>query len=806
MAAMCGFFAAAVYVTSLVNERQTMLKNVSRYNICWVASQAVAEFTRLEATLAEFAIPGSQVDADEVQLRLDILKNRLALLSDGEFKAFASQDPENAAVSGELAEALGAVQPLVRRLDRPSTIAKALAALSPLGPKLAQLAASANRFGGERVAEDQQQLIRLHWTFSGIVGGLFASGLGLLIFLGWHNKLLARAQVRLSLLAQELRQASNHLERANDEVKAINTELQARNHVLQQRESEIGTQNKRFDAALNNMSQALCMVDAAERLVVYNQRFADLFQLHFTPLPGMPFAEFIDLSACAHLRDMYGRQRVSSKDGGSVAFIQDLSDGRTISVSHQAMPDGGWVATYEDISQRRQAEARIVLLAHYDGLTGLVNRAFFHQQLAPALTRADGQARQLAVLCLDLDGFKDVNDTYGHPTGDQLLCEVGKRLKADCREDDIVARLGGDEFAILHILDEEPEKVGELAARLIDRLGEPFDLDGRNIQITASIGIALAPRDGRSAEEVMKNADLALYRAKSEGKRGHRFFEQDMEAERRERRSLENDLRAALVNGDLRVHFQPLVDSRRVQITGFEALTRWSHPVRGPVSPAVFIPVAEEIGIISALGEWVLREACRQAATWPGELTVAINLSPAQFKTGNLIETLQDILATSGLAPHRLELEITESLLLDKCDSTMQTLHAMRALGIRIAMDDFGTGYSSLSYLRSFPFDKIKIDQSFVRELTSHPDCIKIVRSIAALGASLGMTTTAEGVETAEQFEQLQRAGCDQVQGYYFGRPQAIHQLRYTLPRSFNPRAQAAPEADSLLSSAGLLH
>jgi diguanylate cyclase (GGDEF)-like protein len=456
------------------------------------------------------------------------------------------------------------------------------------------------------------------------------------------------------------------------------------------------------------------------------------------------------------------------------------------------MPEGGWVATYEDISQRRQAEAKIVLLAHYDGLTGLVNRAYFHQQLAPALARVDWQTRRLAVLCLDLDGFKDVNDTYGHPTGDQLLREIGNRLKANCRETDIVARLGGDEFAILHIFDDVPSSADVLATRLIDRLSEPFDLDGRNVQITASIGIAIAPNDGRTTEEVMRNADLALYRAKSEGKRCHRFFEQDMEAERRERRSLENDLRAALANGELRVHFQPLVDSRKVEITGFEALMRWSHPVRGQVSPALFIPVAEEIGVISALGDWVLREACRQAATWPGELTLAINLSPAQFKTGNLIETLQDVLAASRLAPHRLELEITESLLLDKCDTTMQTLHAMRALGIRIAMDDFGTGYSSLSYLRSFPFDKIKIDQSFVRELTSHPDCIKIVRSIAALGASLGMTTTAEGVETAEQFEQLQRAGCDQVQGYLFGRPRPIDELCYALPRNLDGQFQTA--------------
>ena len=312
-------------------------------------------------------------------------------------------------------------------------------------------------------------------------------------------------------------------------------------------------------------------------------------------------------------------------------------------------------------------------------------------------------------------------------------------------------------------------------------MSEDFDIEGLDIRITTSIGIASALVDGRTADELMKNADLALYRAKRDGRNTYRLFEQDMDAARRARLGLETDLRKALLKDELEVFFQPLVDARRIVITGYEALLRWRHPVRGLVPPSEFIPIAEEIGMIAALGEWVLRQACGCAVQWPDGMTLAVNLSPAQFKSKNLVGVIKDALLASGLKPTRLELEITESVMLTESDATLATLHEIRSHGVRIAMDDFGTGYSSLSYLRRFPFDKIKIDQSFVRELASRPDCIKIVRSIAALGASLGMTTTAEGVETPEQFEQLQAAGCDQVQGYYFGRPEPVGSMIFTL-------------------------
>jgi diguanylate cyclase (GGDEF)-like protein len=793
VAMMFGLLIAAVNVSSLIAQRQDTLKDVSRYNICWLASQASAEFTRLEEKIAAVNIPGSTGDIDDVHLRYDILANRLSVMDDGEFKEFADRDPEHAVVVKELGEVIEKLQPMIDDIKKPGVGEAALSLLAPLDPKLAQLAAATNRFGGERVAEDQHELARLHWIFSGVVAGLFTLGVALLLLFGWHNRLLSRARDSLHGLAQDLRQVSAGLEHANSEVRTVNDQLQARNEILQRRDREMGIQNKRFDAALNNMSQALCMVDASDRLVVYNQRFADLFALEVAPIPGILFTDVIELASSARLKQVHARQRGLPADGPAVGFVQDLTDSQTVSVSHQPIPEGGWVATYEDITQRRQAEAQITYLAHHDPLTGLVNRVFFGQQLDSALARIARRGGTFAVQCLDLDGFKDVNDSFGHPIGDALLREVGRRLAANAREGDIVARLGGDEFAILQ-REVGHGKEGILAARITEVLAERFDIDGLEIFITTSIGIAVAPTDGTNGDELMKNADLALYQAKLGGKNMFRAFEADMDAARRIRRGLEVDLRKALANGEFEVYFQPIVDARRVAITGFEALLRWNHPGRGMVQPGVFIPIAEAIGLISELGEWVLREACAQAVLWPGHLTVAVNLSPAQLKSKILLDVVKDALLRSGLTPARLELEITESVLLSDTDGTLGVLHDIRSYGVRIAMDDFGTGYSSLSYLRRFPFDKIKIDQSFVRELSSRPDCIKIVRSIAALGASLGMTTTAEGVETLEQFEQLQEAGCDQVQGYHFGRPQPVGSMIFTLDRSTAsaPAAHAA--------------
>ena len=790
-AVMCGLSLAALYVSTLTAERHDALRRVSRYNMTWLASQAGTEFVRLEERIAAAGIPGSKSDADEVQLRLDILANRLNLVDQGDFADFAARNPDIVSTVAVLSDAIKAVQPLVDHLDQPGAIVKALDILQPLDARLAQMAATANRFGGERVAEDQRELLRLHYTFSVMVAGLLLCGFFLVGLLGWHNTLLERARSKLHKLAEDLGFASGELEKAHRELQSVNAELHSRNEVLQRRDRELGTQNQRFDAAVNNMSQALCMVDAQQRLVVCNQRFAELFRLDFAPMPGMLFADLIPLSSSATLGDIHARQTVLFDTGAHTGFIHEFGDGQTLSVSHQPMPDGGWVATYEDITQRRRAEAQISYLAHHDGLTGLFNRRTFTEQLKPALARADRQNKKVAALCLDLDGFKDVNDSLGHPIGDALLREVGARIKENAREGDIVARLGGDEFVVLQTEVDTMEQPSALAERLIAHLSRPFLIEGIEILISASIGIATSPVESRVAEDLIKNADMALHRAKAEGRHTFRFFEADMDTARKERRALEIDLRKAVAQREFEVFYQPIVAVGTLQVSGFEALVRWNHPVRGRVSPAEFIPMAEDVGLISAIGEWVLREACARAMTWPGNLTVAVNLSPAQVQTC-VIATVKDVLATTGLPPGRLELEITESVMLRETESTLGILHELRRLGIRIAMDDFGTGYSSLSYLRSFPFDKIKIDQSFVRELSSRPDCIKIVGSIAALGASLGMITTAEGVETAEQFEQLRRVGCNQVQGYLFDRPAPADKLRFSVMDMGLVPAQAA--------------
>jgi diguanylate cyclase (GGDEF)-like protein/PAS domain S-box-containing protein len=423
-----------------------------------------------------------------------------------------------------------------------------------------------------------------------------------------------------------------------------------------------------------------------------------------------------------------------------------------------------------DITERNRAEARLAFLAQHDGLTGLPNRNLLRQQIDEMLMHRRRSAGKVAVLVLGLDNFKSVNDTLGHGIGDKLLRGVAKRLRSTLREQDPVARLNSDEFAIAQTGQTRPEDAGLLARQLLEAIGAPFILDGHAVAIGVTIGIAMAPGDGDDSEKLLKNADMALSRAKSEMRGTFSFFEAGMDAHAQSRRKIELDLRDAIQNEVLRPHYQPLVDLSSGRITGFEALVRWPHPDRGMISPAEFIPVAEETGLINGLGGLMLRRACMDAADWPGDVRVAVNLSPAQFRVGNLLSIVMDALKHSGLPPQRLELEITETLLLEKSSQVLATLHALRALGVRISMDDFGTGYSSLSYLRSFPFDKIKVDQSFVRGLAANRDAQAIVRSIVSLGKGLGVTITAEGVETEAELSCLRAEGCHEGQGFLFSR------------------------------------
>ena len=423
-----------------------------------------------------------------------------------------------------------------------------------------------------------------------------------------------------------------------------------------------------------------------------------------------------------------------------------------------------------DITERKRAEARLAFMAQHDGLTGLPNRSLLRQQMDDLLLHTRRSAEKVAVLVLGLDNFKAVNDTLGHGVGDKLLRGVAKRLRSTLREEDVLARLNSDEFAIVQSGAMRPEDAVLLARRLLEAIGDPYLLDGHSVVIGASIGIAMSPGDGDESERLLKNADMALSRAKNDFRGTFSFFEAEMDARAQTRRKIEIDLREAIQNDVLRPYYQPLVDLATGRITGFEALVRWPHPERGMISPGEFIPVAEETGLIHAVGVLMLRRACMDAAGWPDDVRVAVNLSPLQFRVGNLLSLVMDTLKQTGLAATRLELEITETLLLDRSSQVLATLHALRSLGVRISMDDFGTGYSSLSYLRSFPFDKIKIDQSFVRDLGANRDAQAIVRSIISLGKGLGVVITAEGVETEAELGCLRHEGCHEGQGFLFSR------------------------------------
>jgi diguanylate cyclase (GGDEF)-like protein len=416
--------------------------------------------------------------------------------------------------------------------------------------------------------------------------------------------------------------------------------------------------------------------------------------------------------------------------------------------------------------------SQIAFLAHHDPLTRLPNRVLLHDRIQQALARID-RGQGFAVLCLDLDRFKVVNDTLGHPIGDGLLRAVAERLQACVREGDSVARLGGDEFAIILLNLIEPAAVDALATRIIEAIGNSYEIDGHQLSIGTSIGIALAPADGAAPYDLLKKADTALYGAKANGRGTSCFYEDSMNAALQSRREMEIGLRAALAEEEFYLTYQPLVEARSHRVSGLEALIRWRHPTRGVVGPDDFIPVAEACGLISVIGEWVLRRACLDAAAWPADVKIAVNLSPAQFKDRHLVRNVRAALEVSGLDPHRLELEITESVLLNDSSVILAILHEIKALGVQISMDDFGTGYSSLSYLRSFPFDKVKIDQSFIKDLPHDKNAMAIVRAIVGLSTTFGMSVTAEGVETDEQAIQLASEECHQLQGFLFSKPVA---------------------------------
>jgi diguanylate cyclase (GGDEF)-like protein len=577
----------------------------------------------------------------------------------------------------------------------------------------------------------------------------------------------------------------------------LNAQLEDSNTLLNERST-------RLQAIIDNFPGGITFLDTDLRVAVINERAKKLLELPNQLFSnGPPLLE--DVFRFNANRGEYGpgdadeqvaTRMALARAGRPHVFERERPNGTVIEVRGVPLQDGGFVTTYMDMTDRRRSEAKIMHMAHHDALTDLPNRALLHERLQQAIASALRGHHAVAILILDLDRFKDVNDSLGHSVGDCLLKAAADRLRAGLRQGAMIARLGGDEFAIVDTVDDVTDAAIEataIAERVQMLLSAPFDLGDHQVVVGSSIGIAIAPSDGADPDRLLKSADLALYRAKSDSRGTHRFFEPEMNRLMQARRDLERDLRNALVNCQFELYYQPFVELQSGNIAGCEALLRWHHPLRGMISPADFIGLAEETGLIEPIGEWVLRNACAEAAKWPDHVRIAVNLSPAQFKSPQLLPTVVSALASSGVPPQRLELEVTESVMIQDSEAALATLQQLHNLGVRIAVDDFGTGYSSLSFLREYPFDKIKIDRTFVSELSGASDDSRaIVRAVVHLAVSLGKTTTAEGVETKELFYLVRAEGCTEVQGYYVSQPRPSQDIAGLLVRQVAKRASAA--------------
>ena len=634
-----------------------------------------------------------------------------------------------------------------------------------------------------RGAMIQEMIARSKFTEAATIALSAAAAIVALLGSAWVGRGIARPIAGLTDIVTRIAQGDTTPPATGvargDEVGDIARAVEIfRRNAIAQGESDAALRQalRHLDVALNNMSQGLCLFDRDGKLLVWNRRYQEVLGLSPDVLfQGLSYQDVWKIAADAGLQaergleDTFQAIEAALRTGHLSRLETKLRDGRSVAILRQALPEGGWVATIEDITEKRRHEEHIVYLARHDPLTNLPNRRLFQERLELALGRV-GRGQCFAVHYLDLDRFKQVNDTMGHDTGDALLRLVAERLQASVRQVDTVARLGGDEFAILQEDIAAPESAVVLAARILEVACGQVEIGSYRVTVGTSIGIALAPDHGTSATALMKRADVALYVAKAERGR-FVFFEPGMEASLEKRHALEAALRLAIEHQQFELYYQPLLSLAKDRVVGFEALIRWHQPEKGMISPLEFIPIAEETGLILPIGEWVLSTACAEAMRWPDDIKVAVNLSPVQFRGGRVLDVVHQALRTSGLPPYRLDLEITESVLMHDDEETLSILHRLRALGVGIAMDDFGTGYSSLAYLHKFPFDKIKIDRSFVADITREESGISVVRAIMALTQSLGMTTVAEGVETEEQLALLRLEGCTEVQGYLFSQP-----------------------------------
>lgn len=734
LAAVVAFFAiAALAVTVLIGQQQASMQDSFRYEISWSANQAGTEMARLGQAIGEYALDPDAASVAMVQTRYDILVGRSREFSQGRFKQSAEVAELGPKVQRFAEDVARLELPVSRLRTDPRAAQEILDIVDEAMPNLARLSSGSNLISTREATNTRSELRIQHLVLSSITFGLIFSGV---------------------LLMAMLRKQYNVIRGTN---------------------REISIRNERFNAALDNMGQGLCMFDAEGRLIVSNVRFSDMLGMGQSEVPRGSTADDLaskgmsDVAVALHPRFKSGEI--------TTMFNHATNDGRIISVSQRLMESGGWVSTFEDVTERFRHEEQVAYMATHDDLTGLANRTRFHEEMEMALRQARHTGLSTALLCLDLDRFKTINDTLGHHIGDLLLKEIALRLTGTLRAGDTLARLGGDEFAVIQVDVKNQEDVSILADRIMAAMKEPYDLDDHRMIVETSIGIAMAPDDHDDVEGLLKAADVALYRSKSEGRGSYRFFEIGMDQHIQDRRVYEMDLRTAMQEKQFHLVFQPIVDLfDPSRVMTYETLLRWNHPERGPVSPAEFIPIAEEIGLIVPLGAWVLREACRQAASWAGEPRIAVNLSPVQIKRDNVHALVVSVLAETGFAAERLELEITESILMEESSSMSSALKRVRELGVRISMDDFGTGYSSLSYLTKFDFDKIKIDRSFIAEV-DEPQNREIIGMICSIGSRRGIDVVAEGIENAHQAEALLAMGCNQGQGYYFSRPLPAEQF-----------------------------
>ncbi|WP_265516429.1 putative bifunctional diguanylate cyclase/phosphodiesterase [Nitratireductor luteus] len=739
---------AAVYISFLVHKRQALFEEVSQYNVAFSASQGVNEFLRFRKELFEALLAEkSAASVQKARLRYEIFLNRLSLFTSGDFHTFVLEEPHRQRVIERASETMKEVEPLIAE---DGDISRAIALTETLEADLTGLVSEANSYGGQAVARDQRQLYVLHWQFTAITILLVLCGFGLFALNSWQTRLLEATRRSLAASNEDLQRTGAQLVTSN---------------------IRLAEQNRLFETALDNMTHGLAMFDPSGHLIVSNRRMADLFGLSFDEAERGTSLETLaqrmkEAGTCsAHdARLLFSRQEQNP-------LIATIAGGRIVMVSHKPMDSGGWISTFEDITESYSAQMKVSHMARHDALTDLPNRVLLRERLAEALAADSRRGRFTSIMCIDLDNFKKINDAYGHPFGDKLLCEAARRLQTACRGGDTVSRVGGDEFIVVHGNLAHPDQAAALAGRLVGALLEVYNIDGREVLAGGSVGIAIGGGDLYEVDVLLRNADLALYEAKHAGGGSYAFYNEAMSARMERKSEIESLLLAGPFDDQFELAYQPITNLNTGNVARVEALLRWKDTAACSATPQEIVKVAEETGIILSLGEWVLNEACIFAAGLDDDICIAVNLSPVQFERSNIVETVQDALHRSGLSSNRLHLEITESLLLDDNAEVRTDLQILRRMGVRISLDDFGTGYSSLSYLKKFTVDQIKIDKVFIEEIGINRDHNAIVASIITMASSLGMTTVAEGVETTEQLQILRGAGCDEVQGYLLSKP-----------------------------------